>query len=331
MSEIKNIIDFYSGHDVSDDIQERVFERISVSMNEQEAHDALLELWNKADSAYMDCDEVDAAYDRFAHKYFNTGKSRVRTLYIKYIRPAAVIVAVVFIATFASLYVIKQQQRQLIQSVAMQQVHTHNEETKSLTLSDGTKVALKESTVLLHPSQFIDKERKVFLTGEASFDIQHDDNHPFHVSTPYLEITDLGTSFDVSSYPDKEETSVLLREGKLSLQVVGEDKTYEMNPNDCFTYNVKTKLARLEKLSAEAMQSWMDKELDFNDLPMKEVAALLEKNYGVNVTFASRRFQETRITAHFNKGESLADVMRIIKRLIPGMHYTINEQEVSIR
>ena len=65
-TKIKEIIDYYSEHVVSDEIKERVLQRLSDSKDEKEEDEALRSLWDKADSAYMDEEEISAAYGRFS-------------------------------------------------------------------------------------------------------------------------------------------------------------------------------------------------------------------------------------------------------------------------
>ena len=63
-TKIRDIIDYYSGHNVPDEIKERVLDRISNTQDDKEANEAFRELWDKADSAYMEEEEISAAYNR---------------------------------------------------------------------------------------------------------------------------------------------------------------------------------------------------------------------------------------------------------------------------
>lgn len=217
--------------------------------------------------------------------------------------------------------------------ISMVQKHTTNDETQLIAMSDGTKVKLSQSSVLLYPSSFKGaKERKVFLSGEAFFDIKHDDNQPFHVSTAHFEITDLGTSFAVSSYTNADEVSTTLKTGKIELRIIGqEDKVYSMSPNDQLVYNVKTKAVKIQRVAADNDGlSWRNKEIDLNDVTLAEAANIMGSTYGVKFNFVSKRYQNTKITVHFNRGESLAGAMAIVKNLIPGLVYEIKDNEVIV-
>ena len=183
---------------------------------------------------------MEVSYERLRQTNVEKKKSKYLKLFT-WQRIAAVIVPLVMFVVFGKLYVQMSDELKASQVVAMLQEHTVSGECKTIALADGTQVRLNQSSVLLYPEMFVGKERKVFLTGEAFFDIKHDGRHPFHVSTPYFDITDLGTSFSVSSYATDEEVSTTLKTGKIELKIVGEDKVYRMKPNDQLVYNVNTK------------------------------------------------------------------------------------------
>jgi len=85
-------------------------------------------------------------------------------------------------------------------------------------LPDGSLVYLNAASTLKYPATFTNlRERVVELTGEAFFEISHDPGHPFMVKTPGQIITDMGTTFDVSAYPDERQTQTTLISGAVSV------------------------------------------------------------------------------------------------------------------
>lgn len=333
-TKIRDIIDYYSGHNVPDEIKERVLDRISNTQDDKEANEAFRELWNKADSAYMEEEEISAAYNRLFETEETREIEKKKSLRIfNFAKLAAVFVPLLMLIVFGKLYVQMNNQLKDVKLATMLQEHTINEESKVIALADGTKVRLSQSSVLLYPSSFKGaEERKVFLSGEAFFDIRHDEKHPFHVSTPHFEITDLGTSFSVSSYTTDEEVTTTLKTGKIELRIVGEDKVYSMNPDDQLVYNVKTKSVNLRQVSKEDNGlGWRNKQIDLNDVTLAEAAQIMGNAYGVKFTFRSKNHQNTKVTVHFNRGETLSGAMFVLKNLVPGLEYEVKKDEVIIR
>ena len=328
---IKEIIAYYLEHDVSKRNRDRVLERIADTMDDKDVNESLGSLWAQSDSASMDEGEISAAYERLRITNGEKKKSKYLKLFT-WQRIAAVIIPLVMLVVFGKLYVQMSDELKASQVVAMLQEHTVSDECKTIALADGTQVRLNQSSVLLYPEKFSGKERKVFLTGEAFFDIKHDGRHPFHVSTPYFDITDLGTSFSVSSYATDVEVSTTLKTGKIELKIVGEDKVYSMKPNDQLVYNVKTKAVDLRQVTDEDDRlNWRNKQISLDDVTLAEAARIMGDVYGVKFVFRSSRYRNTKITVHFNRGESLKKALAIVGNLVPGLEYELKKDKVIIK
>lgn len=187
---IKDIIKYYIRHNVSDKLKERVLDRVSNTRDDGETNEVLREVWNQADSAYMEEEEISTAYNRIFETKDTKEKTEMKTHRILYItRVAAVVVPLLILIIFGKLYVQMSQQLKEAQTTTLLQEQTNNEEIKNVVLADGTKVKLYQGSVLLYSSAFNKtEERKVFLSGEAFFDIKHNDARPFRVRTPHFKI-----------------------------------------------------------------------------------------------------------------------------------------------
>ena len=67
----------------------------------------------------------------------------------------------------------------------------------SLTLADGTMMKLNSDTRVKFPNSFIGTERRVFLDGEAYFEVARDEARPFLVEFSEGVVQVLGTHFNV--------------------------------------------------------------------------------------------------------------------------------------
>lgn len=85
----------------------------------------------------------------------------------------------------------------------------------SITLSDGTIVYLNAESELRYPVKFVGEDRRVYLFGEAYFDVVHDKAHPFVVDVKNSTVRVLGTSFDVRAYADEDEVLTTLVQGSV--------------------------------------------------------------------------------------------------------------------
>ena len=148
-------------------------------------------------------------------------------------------------------------------------------------LPDGSVVTLNANSTLkyqkLHP-------RKVRLSGEAYFEVKKlpATGEDFRVTTDDLEITVLGTAFNVNTRND--HTKVFLAEGKVSLDVPDANgKEITMNPGDLVSYSrKKNELVDLvSDASALKLASWKEGALIFKDTPLTEALFQIEDIYGI--------------------------------------------------
>lgn len=73
--------------------------------------------------------------------------------------------------------------------------------SKFIHLPDGSTVLLNEGSKLDFGNDFNTGSRQVVLTGEAYFDIKHDERRPFVVHTGKVYTTVLGTAFNIRAWP----------------------------------------------------------------------------------------------------------------------------------
>ena len=132
-----------------------------------------------------------------------------------WLKVAAVFLPALIFVGLAEFYVINNMKQ--AEAFTLQYKYTQEGERKTFVLPDGTKVDMKGGTVIQYPTTFDGKERRLYLVGEAFFDIHHDSAKPFHVITPYFDITDIGTSFTVSSYMTTDEVYVYVKTGCVEL------------------------------------------------------------------------------------------------------------------
>ncbi len=89
------------------------------------------------------------------------------------------------------------------QEIAYNTMSTPKARQYSLVLADGSKVWLNAESSIRYPTAFTGKERVVEVTGEAYFEVVHNAAMPFRVKAGGQIIEDIGTSFNVNSYPNE--------------------------------------------------------------------------------------------------------------------------------
>jgi ferric-dicitrate binding protein FerR (iron transport regulator) len=93
-------------------------------------------------------------------------------------------------------------------------ISTPNGGQYQVILPDGTRVWLNAASSIRFPTSF-EGERTVTMTGEAYFEVAHDNAHPFKVNAASLFIEVLGTHFNVKAYANEVATKTSLLSGSL--------------------------------------------------------------------------------------------------------------------
>ncbi|HTN37211.1 MAG TPA: FecR domain-containing protein, partial [Arachidicoccus sp.] len=98
-----------------------------------------------------------------------------------------------------------------------------------LTLSDGTKVWINAASSITFPVSFRGRERQVAIKGEAYFEVAKNAARPFKVTVDEMEVTVLGTHFNINAYRDESTLNTTLLEGAVKVR----------NLHNCFSKNIR--------------------------------------------------------------------------------------------
>lgn len=204
-----------------------------------------------------------------------------------------------------------------------QTVRTGFGEMRSLTLPDGSAVTLNANSSLRFPrtafglAPFGQEARTVSLTGEADFSVRHLPTHQrFVVQTPKgLTVTVLGTQFTVLSR--ERNTRVALRSGRVELRL-GKQTGHApltMRPGDLVTLDNRGKLALRQTPHPEALSAWKQHRFTFEQTSLREIADILNENYGLTVTIASAELANRTISGSF-PARNANEVVQMVAELL---------------
>ncbi|WP_420604001.1 FecR family protein [Flagellimonas sp.] len=209
-----------------------------------------------------------------------------------------------------------------------------NGKTFQLKLSDGSSVHLNAGSTLKYPVKFLHNEnRRVFLDGEAYFEIAKDEAHPFVVNTSQINIMALGTEFNVNSYDGDVVAHAVLVEGSVALY--DGDATFEkevstiLSPNEKATWGKSEKNVRVDEVEVHEYIAWTKGQLLFKIRPFSEIIKVLERHYDVAITNNYHHLDNLRFFATFDI-ETIDQVMESFQNSEPfsfvrnGNHIIIN-------
>ncbi len=222
-------------------------------------------------------------------------------------RIAASIVLLIGIIGVASLYVThfyeKAEQIVVEKSVP-------NGSKLSFELPDGSHVKLNSNSYLRYEQNYILKQRKVTLRGEAYFDVAKDAANPFTVISGEISTTALGTSFNIKSYPEDNVSEVFLFSGKVEVTHLSnpDQNNLILEPGQGARHaHDDTRIIQV-KLDGDRVLAWKDGVIKFTNASISEVVVTLERWYGITIAINNPPSNTWRINGTF-ENESLENVL----------------------
>lgn len=205
-----------------------------------------------------------------------------------------------------------------------------------LILTDGTSVWLNAGSRLSYSRNFGESDRSVYLEGEGYFEVERESNHPFTVIASEVEVTALGTSFNIKSYPDEDVIQTTLVSGSINVNRIGQrntEKGLTMEPNQQLTYYRETSKLSVSSVNdvkdihnkagqeetqriadvnlprailsrgvnPEMFTSWKDNRLILDDEPFESLAIKLERRFGTTIIIKDEDIRKRRFKGSFDE------------------------------
>lgn len=175
------------------------------------------------------------------------------------------------------------------------EIHTLDNERKSITLPDSSEVWLNENSKLTYDPRFA--QRHVTLEGEAFFEVERLVERPFEIRSGEAVTTVLGTSFNVRAYAAEDKIEVTVKTGKVAMaKTKKKEAPVLLTPGETGVFDKtaqKLEVAVREEANADA---WKTQKLSFDDEKMLQVVAALERYFGVEIEAANPALLECPYT-----------------------------------
>lgn len=196
----------------------------------------------------------------------------------------------------------------------------------TVTLQDGSVVQLNSASELRYPVQFAGRERRVFLSGEAYFEVAKDARHPFVVEVGHAEIEVLGTSFNVYSYLEEQKTEATLVEGKVRFSAGGQEVT--LSPGEQGVWDTAGHLDKRE-VDVYPYIAWKDGKFVFRKRTLEEVMRIVSRWYNVNVVFEDAVSKQVSFSGNIRRYDDFSQVVGMLE-MTGGLEFKIEGKTIYI-
>lgn len=194
-----------------------------------------------------------------------------------------------------------------------------------MVLPDGTKVWVNSASELSYPLAFGKSIRKVELRGEAYFEVAHEKNRPFIVSTVHGDIKVLGTAFNLTAY-NSASSNVTLING--SIQLTNKNKaTKQIIPGQKVEFDGND--MRVTRANIEKETAWQQGYFYFEHDRIQDIMEQLARWYAIDVIYQGPISKRT-FGGSISRSVSLVEALELIKRGA-GIEFAIDKKTVTVK
>ncbi|MFD2570044.1 FecR family protein [Spirosoma soli] len=196
-----------------------------------------------------------------------------------------------------------------------QRIHTTFGENRSVTLPDGSTVLLNGNSTLTFTDDWSgNKPREVWLDGEGFFKVAKKQHLSYQLPrgavagglikfithTPGVDITVLGTQFNVNTR--RGNTAVTLVEGRVQLSKPGvrQSRVVELKPGQFATIQPSVGKVEVKDEKPQLHTSWVQRQFLFENTPLSDIAQQLRDTYGLDLVFEDADLANRRFTGNLS-------------------------------
>ncbi len=182
-------------------------------------------------------------------------------------------------------------------------------------LSDGTKIWINSDSKLKYPVEFVGETRNIELIGEAYFEVTHNSEKPFIVTSGSQRVEVLGTSFNISSYERDNCIMTTLVEGRVKVEnSLQEHHNTHLRPNQQSILDKKTGSIKSQNVKVDEYVAWQSGWFRFNDKPISQIMVILARWYDLEVQFESENISNKHFSGGFKRYDSFDQARKIIEQ-----------------
>lgn len=185
---------------------------------------------------------------------------------------------------------------------------TQTGEQRQIELADGTRVLLNSATALSVDLQS-DMRRVTLHAGEALFEVSHNPQRPFIVTSQQSETRVLGTTFSVRQ---QNGTQVTVQEGRVLLRHRNQPIPSHTLHADQQAHLEGYRLSPVSTVSSKQQLAWQRGKLIINQQPLADVAQELQRYLPGRILITDPALASQQVSGIFDlkKPDQLLDTLQ---------------------
>lgn len=183
----------------------------------------------------------------------------------------------------------------------------------SLIFEDGTRLWVNAASRVIYPSTFADDKREIYVDGEIFLEVTPDEKRPFVVKTNDMNVTVLGTSFNVMSYTKDSTSAVVLVSGLVEIGIKNKE-TVQLTPNNILSYQRGS--VDIQKVDVDDYILWREGLYTYKSEKFSVILNRLSRYYGTHIKY-SPEVAELRCSGKLDMQDELESILDGLSQTVP--------------
>ena len=188
---------------------------------------------------------------------------------------------------------------------------------KEVVLPDGSKVWLNNAATLKYPREFSEKERNVYLEGEAYFEVTKNRHKPFTVQSDAIRVRVLGTTFNLKSDKRCRIAEATLIEGEIEVKGNKEEGQIILTPGQRAELNKNNGRLTVKQVDAKLDAVWHDNLIPFQKADIFTITKALERFYDVKIILSPDIQTGKTYSGVLKRKSNIESVLKSLQNSIP--------------
>ena len=195
-------------------------------------------------------------------------------------------------------------------------------------LADGTLVYLNSATRMKYPVKFDEKERKVYLSGEAYFEVAKDPERPFFVEMEGVEVRVYGTSFNVNTHQKGNVQTVLVK-GSIGVKVLSSGMESVIRPGQMAEFQQGNTKVDVKDVNVAVYTDWKDGIFRFENQRLEDILTVLSNWYDVDIFYQTVSVKELHFSGYMERYKDVSVILEAIT-LSTGVTFSIQGKTIIV-
>lgn len=195
-------------------------------------------------------------------------------------------------------------------------------------LADGTLVYLNSATRMKYPVKFDEKERKVYLSGEAYFEVAKDPERPFFVEMEGVEVRVYGTSFNVNTHQKGNVQTVLVK-GSIGVKVLSSGMESVIRPGQMAEFKQGNTKVDVKDVNVAVYTDWKDGIFRFENQRLEDILTVLSNWYDVDIFYQTVSVKELHFSGYMERYKDVSVILEAIT-LSTGVTFSVQGKTIIV-